>query len=95
MYTIQSDQCPALWADINDKPPTDWPTQQCLYVSYRLTYTTNSNNNNFFCANILEVQAQWRDKSKGLSKLIIINQCMSRQRTDDDARIGNIKEIGF
>ena len=31
----------------------------------------NNNNNNFFCANILKNQAQWRDKTKGLSKLVI------------------------
>ena len=32
----------------------------------------NSNNNsNFFCANILENQAQWRDKTRGLINLII------------------------
>ena len=33
----------------------------------------NSNNNNFLFANILEDQAQWRDKTKGLSKLVIVN----------------------
>ena len=33
--------------------------------------TTTTNNNDFFCANILEDQAQWRDKSKGVSKLVI------------------------
>ena len=27
------------------------------------------NNNDFFCVNILKDQAQWRDKTKGLSKL--------------------------
>ena len=31
----------------------------------------NNNNNDFFCANILEDQAQWCDKTKGLSKLVI------------------------
>ena len=41
--------------------------------------TTNTmqpcnNNNDFFCANILEDQAQWHDKTKGLSKLIIVKQ---------------------
>ena len=53
----------------------------------------------FFCANILEDQAQWSDKTKGLSKLVIVKQCMSRQWMDEDARklrrIGSIKEIGF
>ena len=52
----------------------------------------------FFYANILENQAQWRDKTKGLSKLIIVIQCISRQWMDDDTRklrrIGSIKEIG-
>ena len=33
----------------------------------------NNNNNNFFSANILEDRAQWRDKTKGLSKLVIEN----------------------
>ncbi len=59
----------------------------------------NNNNNDFFCANILEDQAQWRDKTKGLSKLIIVKQCVSRQWMDEEARrlrrIGSIKEIGF
>ena len=31
---------------------------------------SNDNINDFFCANILENQAQWRDKTKTLSKLI-------------------------
>ena len=31
----------------------------------------NNNNSNFFCANILENQAQWRDKTGGLINLII------------------------
>ena len=34
---------------------------------------SNNNNNDFFCANILEDQAQRRDKTKGLSKLAIEN----------------------
>ena len=58
-----------------------------------------NNNNDFFCTNILEDQAQWRDKTKGLSKLVIIKQCVSRQWMDEEARrlrrIGSIKEIGF
>ena len=33
----------------------------------------NNNNNDFFCANVLEDQAQLRDKTKGLSKLVIEN----------------------
>ena len=35
--------------------------------------THNDNYNDFFCANILKDQAQWRDKTKGLSKLVIEN----------------------
>ena len=31
----------------------------------------HSDNNDFFCANIFEDQAQWRNKTKGLSKLVI------------------------
>ena len=53
----------------------------------------------FFCANFLEDQAQWREKTKGLSKLVIARQCVSRQCMDEGARklrtIGSIKEIGF
>ena len=33
---------------------------------YQTTY-----NNNFLCVNIVEDQAQWRDKTKGLSNLVI------------------------
>ena len=32
----------------------------------------NNNDNDFLCANILEDRAQWRDKTKGLSNLIIV-----------------------
>ena len=28
--------------------------------------------NDFLCANILKDQAQWRDKTKGLSKLVMV-----------------------
>jgi len=52
-----------------------------------------------FSANILEDQAQWRDKTKGLNKLVIVKQSVSRQWMDKEARrlrrIGSIKEIGF
>ena len=41
----------------------------------------NNNNNNFFFANILEDQAQWRDKTRGLNKLVIVKQWM-----DEEAR---------
>ena len=33
-------------------------------------------NNDFFCTNILEDQAQWCDKTEGLSKLVIVKQCV-------------------
>ena len=43
-------------------------------MDYKHTRDTIYNNNNdFFCANILEDQAQWRDKTKGLNKLVIVN----------------------
>ena len=42
-----------------------------------------NNNNNFFCANILEDQAQWRDKTNGLSKLVIVTECVSHQWMDE------------
>ena len=38
----------------------------------------NNNNNNFLCANILENQAQWRDKTKELSTCVNVEQCVSR-----------------
>ena len=41
-------------------------------------YNNNNNNNNFLCANILENQAQWRDKTKGLSNCVNVEQCVSR-----------------
>ena len=31
-------------------------------------FLVNDNNNNFFCANILENQAQWRDKNQGINQ---------------------------
>ena len=44
-------------------------------------------NNDFLCANIFEDQAQWRDRTKGLSNLVIIKQCARcRLRMDDDAK---------
>ena len=33
----------------------------------------NNNNNHFFSANILEDRAQWRNKTKGLGRLLIKN----------------------
>ena len=40
-----------------------------------------------FCVNILEDQVQWRDKTKGLSKLVIVRQCVSRQWMDEDGNM--------
>ena len=34
----------------------------------------NNNNNDFFCANILKDQAQWHDKTKGLSIALSIKE---------------------
>ena len=31
-------------------------------------YNNTNNNNDFFCANILEDQAQWRDKNQGIKQ---------------------------
>ena len=42
---------------------------------------------------------KWHNKTKGLSKPVIVKQCVSCQWMDDDVRklrrIGNIKEIGY
>ena len=58
------------------------------------------NNYDFLCGNILEGQANWRDKTKGLSNLIIVKQSTIYQRMDVGARklirrLGSIKGIGF
>ena len=62
-------------------------------------FSINDNNNDFLCANILEYWAQWRNKTKALSNLLIVEQCVSRQRMDEGSkkigRIGSIKAIGF
>ena len=50
------------------------------------TNNNNNNNNDFICANILKDQAQWHNKTKGLSKLVIVKQCMSHQWMDEEAR---------
>ena len=51
----------------------------CAYVcTHTCVCTYNNNNNDFLCANILEDQAQWSDKTKGLSNCINIEQCVSR-----------------
>ena len=68
-------------------------------VHWKVTHATiyNNNNNNILCASILEDQAQWRDKTKGLSNLLIVSQYVSHRWMDEGARkltrIGSIKEI--
>ena len=56
----------------------------------------NNNNSDFLCTNILEDLAQWRDKTKGLSNLVIVKPCVSRQWMDEGAwtlrMIGGITE---
>ena len=58
-----------------------------------------NNNNDFLCANIIEDRAQWRDKTKALSNLVIEEQRVSRQWMDEVARQlgrkGSIKAIVF
>ena len=44
-----------------------------VVMEMRQGWRNHNNNNNFFCAHVLENQAQWRDKTKGLSKLVIEN----------------------
>ena len=44
-----------------------------------------NNNNEFLCANILKDQAQWCDKTNGLSNLVILKQCASCQWMNDGA----------
>ena len=43
-----------------------------LWLTREKYNNNNNNNSNFFCANILENQAQWRDKTRGL-----INQAIT------------------
>ena len=42
----------------------------CSVLLNELKY---NNNNHFFSANILEDRAQWRNKTKGLGRLVIKN----------------------
>ena len=76
--------------------PNIW--QVCMDQACRWT-ELNNNNNDFLCANILEDQAQWRDKTKGLSNCVNVEQCVSRWWMDEGSRklrrIGSIKEICF
>ena len=59
----------------------------------------NHNNNDFLCANIIEDRAQWCNKTKELTNLVIIYQCAIRRLMYEGARnlrkIGSFKEIGF
>ena len=43
----------------------------CLITAIKCGGNNNNNNSNFFFANILENQAQWRNKTRGLINLII------------------------
>ena len=43
----------------------------CLEKLFTSIINNTNNNSNFFCANILENQAQWRDKTRRLINLII------------------------
>ena len=68
---------------INNNPPDE--STATLGRHYRrntfmapFAHNNNNNNNNFLCANILENQAQWRDKTKGLSNCVNVEQCVSR-----------------
>ena len=69
----------------------------CAMFSFMLAALNN--NNDFFSANILEGLAQWRDKTKGLSKLVIENNALVvngwMKKLGGLRRIGSIKEIGF
>ena len=72
----------------------DWSQAEDNIEILKVHVIFYNNSNDFFCTNILEDQAQWRDKTKGLSKLVMV-----KQRMDEEARrlrrIGSIKEIGF
>ena len=63
------------------------------------TYIYNNNNDDFVYANILEDQAQGRDKTQGIKQTRNRKLRESRQWMDEEARrlrrIGSIKEIGF
>ena len=52
--------------------------QNIPHFVFLLNNNNNNNNNDFLCANILEDQAQWRDKTKGLSNCVNVEQCVSR-----------------
>ena len=51
---------------------------ECNCIKSMYVKFNNNNNNNFLCANILENQAQWRDKTQGLSNCVNVEQCVSR-----------------
>ena len=40
-------------------------------LDFEYGYNNTNNNNHFFSAKIGEDRAQWRDKTKGLSRLVI------------------------
>ena len=49
-----------------------------------MNHINNNNDNNFLCANILGDKAQWRDKTKRLSNLVIVEY----------VRVGRMKVVG-
>ena len=42
-----------------------------------------NNNDDFLCVNILEGRDQWRDKTKGFSNIVIVQQCAPHRRMDE------------
>ena len=46
----------------------------------------NNNNKTSFALISSKIKLKWHDKTKGLSKLVIIRQCVSHQWMDEDAR---------
>ena len=82
-----------LWVDIDHAAARDGgggcelEVVHLQHTQFSLSLLLLSNNKDFLCANMLEDQAQWCDKTKGLCKLVIINNALRR--------IGSIREIGF
>ena len=66
----------------------------CTYARMHVCmYACNNKNNNnkeFLCANILESRAQWRDKTKELSNLVIVNNA---RVVTEWMKVDNVKGI--
>ena len=76
LHTQNAHRRHSYWLGREPDPPIGWELLLRTHRSYvGITYLhcTYNNNNDFFSANVLEDQAQWRDKTKGLSKLVIEN----------------------